>query len=100
MSTTSNLSDALPTSQEWKEILEDILPGQGVWTEEQYLVLTDHTNRLVEFTDGFLEVLPMPRIVIRPFSNFCFWLFSTSSSPGGEGAVRGAATTHPAGQVS
>jgi Uma2 family endonuclease len=33
---------------------------QGLWTEEQYLKLTDQTNHLIEFTDGVLEVLPMP----------------------------------------
>lgn len=33
---------------------------QGTWTVEQYLRLTDYSNRLIEFTDGFLEVLPMP----------------------------------------
>ena len=33
---------------------------QGLWTREQYLRLTDSTNKLVEFTDGALEVLPMP----------------------------------------
>lgn len=33
---------------------------QGSWTEEQYLLLTRQTNRLLEFTDGILEVLPMP----------------------------------------
>ena len=38
----------------------DLLPLQGLWTEEQYLALTDHTNRLIEFTDGVIEVLPMP----------------------------------------
>ncbi len=41
-------------------ILPEILPSQGEWTEEQYLWLTDDTNRLIEFTDGYLEVLPMP----------------------------------------
>jgi Uma2 family endonuclease len=45
---------------EWKDLLEEILPAQGKWSEEEYLVLTDHRNRLIEFTDGFLEVLPMP----------------------------------------
>jgi Uma2 family endonuclease len=35
-------------------------PLQGLWTEEQYLKLTDASRRLVEFTDGFIEVLPMP----------------------------------------
>ena len=32
---------------------------QGLWTEAQYLRLTDHVRRLLEFTDGRLEVLPM-----------------------------------------
>ena len=38
----------------------DLLPLQGLWTEEQYLKLTDQTNHLIEFTDGVIEVLPMP----------------------------------------
>jgi Uma2 family endonuclease len=33
---------------------------QGLWTEEQYLKLSGQTNRLIEFTDGVLEVLPVP----------------------------------------
>jgi Uma2 family endonuclease len=33
---------------------------QGTWTVEQYLRLTDHTHRLLEFSDGELELLPMP----------------------------------------
>ena len=41
-------------------MLEELLPRQGEWTEEEYLVLTDHGNRLVEYTDGFVEPLPMP----------------------------------------
>jgi Uma2 family endonuclease len=43
-----------------KEALLDLLPDQGSWGEEEYLWLTDHSARLVEFTDGYLEVLPMP----------------------------------------
>lgn len=50
----------LSTLQVWSEVLPDILPRQGEWSEEEYLVLTDHRSRLIEFTDGFLEVLPMP----------------------------------------
>jgi Uma2 family endonuclease len=37
-----------------------LLPEQGTWTVRDYLWLTDGTNRLVEFTDGTIEVLPMP----------------------------------------
>jgi Uma2 family endonuclease len=35
-----------------------LFPPQGLWSEEDYLDL--ETNRLVEFTDGLVEVLPMP----------------------------------------
>ena len=38
----------------------DLLPLQGLWTDEQYLALTNQTNHLIEFTDGAIEVLPMP----------------------------------------
>lgn len=38
----------------------DLLPLQGLWTEEQYLKLTDQTNQLIEFTDGYFEGLSMP----------------------------------------
>lgn len=33
---------------------------QGLWTDEQYIRLIEQTKRLIEFTDGVLEVLPMP----------------------------------------
>jgi Uma2 family endonuclease len=38
----------------------DLEPLQGMWTEAQYLKLTDQTNQLIEFTDGVIEALPMP----------------------------------------
>jgi Uma2 family endonuclease len=38
----------------------DLAALQGLWSVEQYLKLTDQTNRLIEFTDGVIEVLPMP----------------------------------------
>lgn len=38
----------------------DLAPLQGLWTVDQYLKLTDHTHCLVEFSDGNLEVLPIP----------------------------------------
>jgi Uma2 family endonuclease len=37
-----------------------LLPERGEWSEEDYLWLTNHTNRLVELSDGSIEVLPMP----------------------------------------
>jgi Uma2 family endonuclease len=38
----------------------DLLPLQGLWTEEQYLKLSEQTNYLLEFSDGMIEALPMP----------------------------------------
>ena len=35
-----------------------LFPAQGAWSEEEYLSLD--TNHLVEFSDGHIEVLPMP----------------------------------------
>lgn len=38
----------------------DLLPLQGLWTEAQYLSLTNQLNHLIEFSDGRIEVQPMP----------------------------------------
>lgn len=37
-----------------------LFPSQGAWTVDEYLELTDSTNRLIEFTEGHIEVLEMP----------------------------------------
>jgi Uma2 family endonuclease len=50
----------------------DLLPLQGLWTEEQYLRLTDQTNRFIEFTEGYVEVLPMPTRKHQAISRFLF----------------------------
>ncbi len=33
---------------------------QGLWTEQQYLALSDNATGLIEFDDGSIEMLPMP----------------------------------------
>ena len=43
--------------------LARLYPGQGYWTEEDYLELDQAQNMLVEYTDGFVEVLPMPTLL-------------------------------------
>lgn len=45
---------------ERRTVVFDLSLLQGSWSEEQYLLLTDATNNLIEFTDGHIEVLPMP----------------------------------------
>ena len=50
----------------------DLRPIQGLWTEEQYLTMTDHSRRLLEFRDGYIEVLPMPTDKHQAISQFIF----------------------------
>ncbi len=87
MATASNLTPGLPALDEWKTFVEEILPRQGEFTEEQYLALTDHTNRLVEFNDGCLEVLPVPTEQHQAILEFIFLAFREFIKPRG-GKVR------------
>jgi Uma2 family endonuclease len=56
--------------------IAQLFPAQGEWTEEDYLEL--ETNRLIEFSHGHVEVLPMPsvphqlivRMLFRVLENF------------------------------
>src|SRR5262249_41137269 len=47
-----------PTKSEPTWAVAYLFPMQGNWSEEDYLALNG--NQLVEFSHGFLEVLPMP----------------------------------------
>jgi Uma2 family endonuclease len=87
MATAATPTTTLPSAQEWKDLLEELLPPQGRWSEEEYLVLTDHRNRLVEFTDGFLETLPMPTDKHQAILGFLFQAFVSFIDPRG-GKVR------------
>jgi Uma2 family endonuclease len=64
-------------------MLEEILPPQGSWSEEEYLVLTDHRNRLIEFTDGVLEVLPRPTDKHQSILEFLYLAFHLFLKPRG-----------------
>ena len=82
MATATNETTEAPALA-WKDLLEEILPPQGEWSEEQYLVLTDHRNRLIEFTDGFLEILPMPTDKHQSILQFLFLAFFHFLEPRG-----------------
>jgi Uma2 family endonuclease len=82
MATAVEISDE-PVRREWKDILEDLLPPQGAWSEEKYLVLTDHRVRLVEYTDGFVEALPMPTDKHQLILGFLLFAFSQYFRPRG-----------------
>ena len=58
-----------------KKLLLELLPEQGDWSEEDYLWLTDRTKRLVEFTDGHLEVLSMPTELHQSILEYLYLLF-------------------------
>lgn len=75
MATASTVTTDYPSGQEWKDVLEELLPPQGRWAEEEYLVLTDHRNRLVEFTDGYLGILPMLTDKHQAISGFLYQMF-------------------------
>src|SRR5215212_6946120 len=54
-----------------------LFPNQGEWSEEDYLALD--TNYLVEFTNGYVEVLPMPTIPHQQIVLFLYrmlWAFA------------------------
>ena len=48
------------TQEELTRLLQEEAPRQGQWSQDDYLRLTDSTRRLIEWTDGCIEVLPMP----------------------------------------
>ncbi len=48
------------TQDQLDDLVLALLPQQGQWSQETYLWLSEQTNRLIEFTDGYIEVVPMP----------------------------------------
>ena len=63
-------------------LVEEVFP-QGCWGDDAYLWLTDHTRRLVELTDGYLEILPMPSRGHQRILAFLFSAFRAFLRPAG-----------------
>ena len=77
-------ADHAPNSQEaLNALLCDLLPRQGAWTDDAYLWLTDRSRRLVEFTDGRVEELPMPTSTHQAILAFLHVLFRDYLRPRG-----------------
>jgi Uma2 family endonuclease len=90
MSTRVGTAREFTSPGDLKRLLLDLLPGQGNWSEEEYLWLTDHTNRLVEFTDGHIEILPMPTDRHQTILEFLFLAFNSYLMPlGGKAHMAG-----------
>jgi Uma2 family endonuclease len=69
MSTSPQLSS--DADNVWE--VATLFPEQGEWSEEQYLELTDHSKRRIEFTDGRLEFLPLPTDIHESLVEFLFF---------------------------
>ncbi len=53
----------------------EFFPYQGEWTEDEYLALS--TNRLIELSEGRLELLPTPSERHQRIVRFLFLAFDT-----------------------
>lgn len=79
------------TSQDAADaLLLAVRPPQGCWRENDYLWLTDHCSRLIEFADGRIEELPLPTDTHQTVLAFLFRLFDRHVGTRG-GVVRFAA---------
>ena len=85
---TETITMAATSQDALDALLCDLLPRQGCWSDEEYLWLTDHTNRLIEFTDGHIEELPMPTDTHQAILAFFYDLFCDYIRP--RGVVRSA----------
>jgi len=72
-----------PGGPAWEIAL--LFPPQGEWSEEEYLALD--TNRLVELSEGCLEVLPMATIFHQLIVRFLCRLLETFVAAHAEGEV-------------
>jgi Uma2 family endonuclease len=73
----------MTSAREYRKVLLELLPRQGDLSEEDYLWLTDHGNRLIEFTDGYVEVLPMPTRSHQLLLRVLLGLFESAVHPNG-----------------
>lgn len=72
MTTTARTARYKQRRDDFNRTLLSILPAQGEWGENEYLWLTDRSKRLIEFTDGYIEVLPMPTEKHQAILQFLF----------------------------
>jgi Uma2 family endonuclease len=68
--------------------IAELYPAQGCWSEQDYLDL--NTNHLVEFSDGFVEFLPMPKLSHQLIAHVLHCLLESFVSTHGLGTVVGA----------
>jgi Uma2 family endonuclease len=74
-----------PGEPSWPVAL--LFPLQGQWTEADYLALQRRTNRPVELSDGYIEVLPIPTPFHQRIVRFLFRLLESCVAALGQGEV-------------
>ena len=80
---TSPAPVAATSQQALNALLCEVLPPQGSWSDDAYLWLTDHSNRLIEFTDGYVEELPWPTFTHQSVLAFLYDLLRAYLKPRG-----------------
>jgi Uma2 family endonuclease len=64
-----------------------LFPIQGNWTEDEYLELESAGNRLIELSDGCIEVLPMPNFAHQRIVKFLVFVLEQFVLARGRGEV-------------
>lgn len=64
-----------------------LFPGQGHWSEFEYLSITQSTNRLVELKAGRIKVLPMPTMAHQLIVMYLLDVFRAFINPQKMGIV-------------
>ena len=83
MPTTSPSMTSTAAQDALYALLCEVLPPQGAWSDEEYLWLTDRCKRLIEFTDGHVQELPMPTFTHQAVLAFLYRLFHAYLDPRG-----------------
>lgn len=65
------------SQEELDALVLSVALRQGQW-EEDYLWLSDHASTLVEFTDGYIDILPIPTDHHQSILLFLYRLFFTA----------------------
>ena len=70
LKTTKRKPIRRPSEPELTWEIARLFPAQGDWSEEEYLELD--SNHFVEYSDGYLEFLPMPTVFHQLILQFLF----------------------------
>jgi Uma2 family endonuclease len=73
----------MTSQEELAREIAGLFPEQGRWSEDEYLWVTDRTTKLIEYTDGYIEVLPMPTEEHQDILQHLFLLFLATVRPRG-----------------